>query len=127
MDELMLILRIHLRSTRQTNDDVVYVTDDVSEHCAFIDIFQQERTLVTVTVITLKNLSQIIPHIKVFKCSRYVHSIMYTSALLVDFSIKVQFICLELQIQTYIRYTSTLTLSGMLIKKCILFTCFYKF
>ena len=66
MDEVILILREYFRSTRQTNNDVVYVTDDSSEHCPFSDIFQQERTLATATTTTnLRKLSKIIPHIKV--------------------------------------------------------------
>ena len=69
MDELVLILIEYFRSTRQTNYDVVYITDDSSEDCIFIDIFQQERTLATAT--TLSKLSKIIPHIKVFECPRY--------------------------------------------------------
>ena len=68
IDELILILREYFRSTRQTNYDVVYVTDDSSEHCIFIDIFQQERTLVMATATSLRKLSKIIPHIKVFEC-----------------------------------------------------------
>ena len=71
MDELILILREYFRSTRQTNYDVVYVTDDSSEHCIFIDIFQQERTLITAIATTLRKLSKIIPHIKVLECLRY--------------------------------------------------------
>ena len=71
MDELILILREYFRSTRQTNYDVVCVTDDSSEHCIFIDIFQQERTLVTTTTTTLRKLSKIIPQIKLFECPRY--------------------------------------------------------
>ena len=71
MDELILILREYFRSTRQTNYDVVYVTDDSSEYCIFIDIFQQERTLFTATATTLSKLGKIIPHIKVFECPRY--------------------------------------------------------
>ena len=61
MDELILILRLSTldktttRLTRQTNNSV-YVTDDGSEHCALIDIFQQERTLVIVTIASLKTL-----------------------------------------------------------------------
>ena len=71
MDELILISRVCFRSTRQTNYDVVYVTDDSSEHCIFIDMFQQERTLFMPTTTTLRKLSKIIPHIKVFECPRY--------------------------------------------------------
>ena len=71
MDELILISREYFRSTRQTNYDVVYITDDSSEDCIFIDMFQQERTLVMATTTTLRKLSKIIPHVKVFECPRY--------------------------------------------------------
>ena len=74
MDELILISRDYLRSTRQTNYDVVNVTDDARDHCTFIDIFQQERRLVS------KNLEKTYLN-QVFECPRYIHSIKYTLTL----------------------------------------------
>ena len=45
MDELILILREYFRSTRQTNYDVVYITDDSSEHCIFITYLNKKGHL----------------------------------------------------------------------------------